>query len=137
VTDRISSKRRSWNMSRIRGKDTKPELVVRSLLHRMGFRYRLHVRTLPCCPDIVLSRWRSIVLVHGCFWHRHRGCNLAYTPKTRGEFWKKKFRDNVRRDRNGQNALLKLGWRVLIVWECEIQDIANLQRKLKAFLRTH
>lgn len=136
MTDRISSERRSWNMSRIRAKDTKPELLVRSLLHRMGFRYRLHVRTLPCCPDIVLPRWRSVVFVHGCFWHRHRGCTLAYTPKTRGGFWEEKFRDNVRRDRIGQNTLLKLGWRVLIVWECEIRDLTSLQRKLKAFLRT-
>lgn len=135
MTDRISSAKRSWNMSRIRSKDTKPEILVRSLLHRMGFRYRLHVHTLPCCPDIVLPKWRSVILVHGCFWHRHRGCNQAYTPKTRSDFWKKKFRDNVRRDRSGQNSLLELGWRVHIVWECETQDIARLQRRLKVFLR--
>ncbi len=117
-------------MSRIRATNTKPELVVRSLLHGMGFRYRLHVRALPGCPDIVLPRWQCIILVHGCFWHRHQGCHLAYTPKSRKAFWNKKFEGNVYRDRNALTKLRHLGWRVLVVWECELQDHDRLTHRL-------
>jgi DNA mismatch endonuclease (patch repair protein) len=130
VTDRISKEKRSWNMSRIRAANTKPELVVRSLLHGMGFRYRLHVRALPGCPDIVLPRWKSAVLVHGCFWHRHQGCHLAYTPKSRKAFWTKKFEGNVNRDKKASTMLRRLGWRVFVVWECELQDHDHLARRL-------
>jgi DNA mismatch endonuclease, patch repair protein len=120
-------------MAQIRAKNTKPEIVVRSLLHRLGFRYRLHVRSLPGCPDIVLRRWRTIILVHGCFWHRHVGCKLAYTPKTRGEFWRKKFHDNVRRDRQHLHDIEALGWRVLVIWECQIRDMNILADRLRHF----
>lgn len=134
VTDIVSKKRRSWNMSRIRAKDTKPEILVRSLLHQMGFRFRLHVRGLAGCPDIVLPRWRSLVFVHGCFWHRHATCGLAYTPKSRKAFWNKKFRDNVRRDRRAIRTLTESGWRVLVVWECEVENLPRLQNKLRIFM---
>jgi len=96
----------------------------------MGFRYRLHVRTLPGCPDIVLPRWKCAVLVHGCFWHRHHGCHLAYTPKSRKAFWTKKFEANVYRDKKALTKLRHLGWRVLVVWECELQDHDRLTRHL-------
>ena len=93
--DLLSQERRSWNMSRIRGKDTMPERLVRSLLHRMGYRFRLHRQDLPGRPDIVLPGRRTVVLVHGCYWHRHDGCRLAYTPKSNQTFWNSKFRENV------------------------------------------
>jgi DNA mismatch endonuclease (patch repair protein) len=118
-------------MSRIRAKDTKPEIVVRSLLHRLGFRYRLHVRDLPGCPDIVLRRWRTIILVHGCFWHRHPGCKQAYTPKTRKKFWLTKFQGNVDRDRKTEQLLREEGWKLIIVWECEANDTEGLTQRFK------
>jgi DNA mismatch endonuclease (patch repair protein) len=132
--DRISVERRSWNMSRIRAKNTKPEVAIRSLLHRMGFRFRLHVRKLPGCPDIVLPRLKSVVLVHGCFWHRHDRCSFAYSPKTHKAFWKKKFDDNTRRDRQHLHDLAKLGWRVLVIWECQIGDLNVIADRLGCFL---
>lgn len=132
--DRISVERRSWNMSRIKAKNTKPEITVRSLLHRMGFRFRLHVRRLPGCPDIVLPRLKSVVFVHGCFWHRHRKCSFAYSPKTRKAFWKSKFEDNVRRDRRHLHDLAELGWRVLVIWECQIRDLNVIADRLGLFL---
>jgi DNA mismatch endonuclease, patch repair protein len=130
MTDRISKKHRSWNMSRIKGKNTKPERVVRSLLHRMGCRFRLHRKDLPGKPDIVLPRYRTVVFVHGCFWHRHPRCRFAYTPKSRVAFWEKKFAENTARDRRNRRELRKHGWRVIVVWECEIRDMAKLRRKL-------
>ena len=132
--DRISKQRRSWNMSRIRGKDTTPEKRVRSLLHRMGYRFRLHVRELPGRPDIVLPKYRAVVFVHGCYWHRHPGCKYAYTPKSRVDFWLQKFEDNVRRDRASSKALTELGWSVCVVWECETRDTERLASKLEAHL---
>lgn len=134
MTDRISEERRSWNMSRIRGKDTAPELIVRSLLHRMGFRFRLHRKDLPGRPDITLPKYRTVVFVHGCYWHRHAGCRLAYTPKSNTEFWKKKFAQNVSRDRRNAAALKKLGWNVITVWQCETEDLEALGQRLKKLL---
>lgn len=122
MTDRISQERRSWNMSRIRGANTKPEILVRSMLHRAGYRFRLHDRKLPGRPDIVLKKYRTVVFVHGCFWHRHEGCPAATTPKTRVEFWNEKFAENVRRDRRNARALAEAGWHVITVWECELKD---------------
>lgn len=107
-------------MSGIRGRDTKPELAVRRYLHGRGFRYRLHARELPGRPDIVLPRHRTVVFVHGCFWHRHEGCRFAYTPKTRQEFWLPKLEGNAVRDARDQQQLADLGWRVEVVWECEV-----------------
>ena len=121
-------------MSRIRGRNTKPELAVRSLLHRLGYRFRLHVRDLPGRPDIVLPRYGLVVLVHGCFWHRHSGCRFCYVPKTRVDFWRKKFEGNIRRDREVQLSLKKIGWRVMVVWECEVKDVRRLNRRLSSRL---
>ena len=106
-------------MAQIRGKDTKPERIVRSILHRLGTRFRLHRKDLLGNPDIVLPRYRLIVLVHGCFWRRHPECRFAYTPKSRIAFWRKKFEQNVERDRNVRDELEALGWRVVVVWECK------------------
>jgi len=107
-------------MSRVRSRNTKPELVVRSLLHRMGFRFRVNRGDLPGRPDIVLPRYKTVVFVHGCFWHRHTGCKRATTPSTRREFWEAKFRANVMRDRRNGRELKKAGWRVIVLWECEV-----------------
>jgi len=119
--DRISEERRSWNMSRIRGKNTKPEIIVRSLLHRMGYRFRMNRRDLPGRPDIVLPKYRTVVLVHGCFWHRHPGCKRATIPATRKQSWVAKFQDNVERDKRNKRELRRAGWQVITLWECQIQ----------------
>jgi DNA mismatch endonuclease, patch repair protein len=118
--DSISKKRRSWNMSRIRSKDTKPELIVRSFLHRKGYRFRLHKKDLPGIPDIVLPKFKIAVLVHGCFWHRHSGCKYAYSPKSNVAKWNKKFEDNVKRDEKVNKDLKSLGWNTITIWECEV-----------------
>ena len=130
--DTISAEHRKWNMSRIRAKDTKPERSVRSLLHRMGFRFRLHRKDLPGSPDIVLPGRKTVVLVNGCYWHRHPGCRYAYTPKSNREFWQSKFDENVERDRLQNAQLNHLGWRIVIVWECETKDTCTLGRRLRA-----
>ena len=114
-------------MSGIRGKDTKPEIVVRRFLHRMGFRFRLHRRDLPGRPDIVLPKYRTAVEVRGCFWHRHEGCLFAYTPKSNREFWETKLNGNRDRDRRNLRELTHLGWRVIEIWECELADDRLLQ----------
>lgn len=126
MTDKISKEQRSWNMSRIRSKDTLPEKRVRSFLHREGFRFRLHVKKLPGSPDIVLAKYKTVIFVHGCYWHRHSGCKFAYNPKTRVEFWKEKFRQNIERDQRNEARLLESGWSVLTVWECETTDKTRL-----------
>jgi DNA mismatch endonuclease, patch repair protein len=118
-------------MSRIRAKDTKPELAVRSLLHRLGFRFRIHVKRLPGCPDIVLPKLKTVVFVNGCFWHRHRNCKFAYSPKSRKAFWEEKFRANVMRDRQRQRDLRRLGWTVHVVWECQAREIADLDKLVR------
>ena len=123
MVDTISEERRSWNMSRIRSKNTKPELVVRSLLHRMGFRFRLHVKDLPGKPDIVLPKYKTVILIHGCFWHRHEGCSNATIPRSRTEWWIEKFQKNTERDRKAISALENMGYRVFVVWECEIKRL--------------
>ena len=118
-------------MSRIRGRNTGPERVVRSLLHRMGLRFRLHKSELPGRPDIVLAKWHAVMLVHGCFWHRHAGCQFTYTPKSRSEFWNRKFQQNVARDKLVRHQLRSLGWRVLVVWECQTRFPERLARRLQ------
>jgi DNA mismatch endonuclease (patch repair protein) len=120
--DRLTKEKRSWNMSRIRSKNTKPEKRLRSLLHRVGYRFRINVKRLPGSPDIALPKYRTIIFVHGCFWHRHAGCKYAYTPKSRIEFWENKFRNTIERDQKKANALEASGWQVLVVWECELKN---------------
>jgi DNA mismatch endonuclease, patch repair protein len=129
------SAHRSWNMSRIRSKNTRPELRVRSIMHRLGYRFRLHGQKLPGTPDLVLARQRTVVFVHGCFWHRHSGCRLAYNPKSRIDFWRAKFEANVRRDRSVRRQLRKVGWRVVTVWECELADPEKLARRLQRVIK--
>ena len=116
------SEQRSRNMSAIKSKNTKPEIAVRKLLHSMGYRFRLHRKDLPGSPDIVLPKYKTVIFVHGCFWHRHENCKYATTPKTRKEFWEKKFRENINRDKLNQENLSSKGWKIIIVWECEIKD---------------
>ncbi len=123
-------------MSRIRGRDTKPEVAVRSVLHSLGFRFRLHRKDLPGRPDIVLARHQTVVFVHGCFWHRHARCRFAYRPKSNIAFWSQKFRSNVVRDRRDRRHLHGLGWRVVVVWECEAVDRAALAKRLHSALAT-
>ena len=120
MVDIISKEKRSWNMSRIRGKDTKPELVIRSLLHKMGYRFRLHKKDLPGKPDITLPKYKTAIFVHGCFWHRHKGCKYAYIPKSRVDFWQRKFNENIERDKIKQVGLKEAGWKVIEIWECQI-----------------
>lgn len=119
MTDKLTAEKRSWNMSRIRSKDTKPEIIVRSYLHRKGFRFRLHSKKLPGKPDIVLKKYKIVIFVHGCFWHRHKNCKNATVPESNFKFWKDKFAYNVKRDKQIQKELLKFGWKVLVIWECE------------------
>ena len=128
--DTISSEHRSWNMSRIKSCDTKPELIVRSLLHHKGYRFRLHRKDLPGKPDIVLPRFKKIILVHGCYWHRHEGCKLAYNPKSRVSFWQNKFNQNVKRDKIVRKELSQMGWQVYVIWECETKKIDLLEKRI-------
>jgi DNA mismatch endonuclease (patch repair protein) len=137
MADVVDQQTRSRMMAGIRGMNTKPEMVVRRALHAEGFRYRLHVASLPGRPDIVLPKHRAVVLVHGCFWHRHEGCRFATTPATRSEFWEEKFRQNVVRDRKSEQALRALGWRVATLWECDIRNLDDeALRRLLNWLRS-
>ncbi len=123
MADIVSKKIRSRMMSRIRSRDTKPELLLRKYLHANGFRYSLRKRRdLPCQPDLILPKYRAAIFVHGCFWHRHKGCSYATTPKTNVEFWEHKFGKNVERDSICEKELTKMGWRVITVWECELKE---------------
>jgi DNA mismatch endonuclease (patch repair protein) len=132
--DTLTPEERSKLMGRIRGKNTKPELLVRSLLHRAGYRFSLHRKNLPGKPDIVLRKYKTVVFVHGCFWHRHTGCKVASTPKSNTEFWQAKFDRNVSNDRNHRRALKNLGWHVLTVWECELRHPEKVLAKLRGKL---
>ena len=136
MVDTLTPAERAERMRRVKGRDTRPELTVRRLLHRLGYRFRLHRRDLPGRPDIVLPRHRVAIFVHGCFWHRHGDpqCRLARVPKSRLEFWLPKFSANQARDRRDQRALSDLGWRILVVWECELRDKEQLENKLRQCL---
>ncbi len=134
MADRISPEARSENMSRIRNADTGPEMTVRRLVFAMGYRYRLHRRDLPGCPDLVFPAKRKAVFVHGCFWHRHQGCKYGYTPKSRVDFWISKLEGNRARDNKNLAELELLGWEVLTVWECEIVDPDLLRDRINKFL---
>jgi DNA mismatch endonuclease (patch repair protein) len=135
MVDRLTPQRRSWLMSQVRGKDTFPELAVRKIVHKLGLRYRLHQTSLPGKPDLVLAKHRMIIFVNGCFWHRHEGCRKATTPSTRKEFWQHKFSRNLKRDIQNQSALKQLGWRVIVVWECETKNNRRLEQLLRRKLR--
>jgi DNA mismatch endonuclease, patch repair protein len=122
MADVHSKKIRSYNMSRIRSKDTKPEILVRKFLHSKGFRFRLHAKNLPGKPDIVLPKYKTVIFVHGCFWHGHKGCKYFVIPKTRTEWWLNKINTNIANDKKKERTLKLLGWRVIHVWECELKN---------------
>lgn len=122
MADRISKEHRSWNMSRIRGKDTDIEKMVRSYLFSRGFRFRKNDKRYPGKPDVVLPKYKTVIFVNGCFWHRHEGCKYATTPKTNIEFWIEKFNRNVENDKLHIKQLQEMGWRVITIWECELKD---------------
>ena len=135
MVDKLTPDKRSRLMASIGQKNTKPELAVRSALHRLGYRFRLHRKDLPGRPDIVLPRYRVIILVHGCFWHQHRGCSLSSRPTTNSAFWQEKFRANKERDERNVRDLEAMGWRVHIIWECETKNRGELIRRLEGLLR--
>jgi DNA mismatch endonuclease, patch repair protein len=132
--DILKPDQRSALMSRIQGKNTKPEIIVRRLAHALGYRFRLHRRDLPGSPDLVFPRLGKVIFVHGCFWHRHSRCKYAYSPKSNNAFWEKKFSNNIERDREVIKKLRKLGWDVLVIWECETSDQSALTHRLSSFL---
>jgi len=121
MTDVHSKETRSYNMSRIRSKDTKPEMLVRKFLHKNGFRYRLHVKVLPGKPDIVLPKYKTVIFIHGCFWHGHEGCKYYVVPKTRTEWWLHKIGTNIYNDTNAETALKNGGWKIIKIWECQLK----------------
>jgi DNA mismatch endonuclease (patch repair protein) len=126
---------RSYNMSQIRGKDTKPEMLVRKFLHAQGFRYRLHVKDLPCKPDIVLPKYETVIFVHGCFWHGHKNCKYYVIPKTRTEWWLEKINKNIENDKKAVKELKRMGWRVINVWECGLKK-EKIDKLLKQLIKT-
>jgi len=134
MTDVLTKKQRSYNMSRIRGKNTQPEMIVRSLVHQMGYRYSLHKKNLPSQPDIVLTRYRKIIFVHGCFWHMHKCRYGKVVPKTHRKFWQTKRQGNVARDKKNIRELKKAGWKILVIWECQVKNIKTVQAKIHRFL---
>jgi len=137
MADVHSKETRSYNMSRIRSKDTKPEMLVRKFLHKNGFRFRLHVKNLPGKPDIVLPKYKTVIFVNGCFWHGHTGCKYYVVPKTNTEFWLNKINTNVVKDERSINSLKILGWKVITTWECELKKDTkeNLTKKLFSLLK--
>lgn len=134
MADQLDPKARSSLMARIKGKDTRPEMLVRRAAHAMGYRFRLHRRDLPGTPDLVFPSKRKVLFVHGCFWHRHEGCRRATTPSTRAELWHAKFSRNMARDAANEDALKKLGWSVGVLWECQTKSDPELRSRLAAFL---
>lgn len=134
MVDTLSTSERSRIMSLVKGKNTRPEMIVRRLLHGAGFRYRLHDAKLPGKPDLVFSGKRKVIFVHGCFWHRHEGCPLARIPKSNQEFWLTKLEGNKARDESNQRKLHEAGWGTLVIWECEMGDLDSLERRLRRFI---
>lgn len=131
MADKLSAKRRSWNMSRIKSRDTTPELAVRLALRKLGYKYRLHRRDLPGKPDIVLPKYRVVIFVHGCFWHQHAGCIDCSDPKTNTKYWRPKLLANVKRDRKYRRRLRRIGWTAIMIWECQTKKAENLRDRLK------
>ena len=136
MTDVHTKEQRSRNMAAIRSKNTKPEILVRSYLHRNGYRFRLKSSYLQCNPDIILPKYKTVIFVHGCYWHRHRGCKLAYNPKSRIDFWQKKFGENISRDKKVEQELASLGYRVFTIWECQTKDLNILHKQLHPIIKT-
>lgn len=134
VVDTLTKRERSERMALVRSKHTKPELAIRRLVHGMGFRYRLHGNKLPGRPDLVFPARRKAIFVHGCFWHRHRGCKLARIPKSRVRFWKEKLEGNRKRDARNMTRIRRLGWSYLVIWECQLGKLESLSRKIRKFL---
>ncbi|MCA1535047.1 DNA mismatch endonuclease Vsr [Bradyrhizobium sp. NBAIM03] len=132
--DHITPARRSWLMSRVKSRNTGPELRVRKVAHALGYRFTLHSSSLPGKPDLTFPRLRSVIFVHGCFWHRHQSCSKASMPNSRPEFWAAKFKRNVERDTRVRSELRRRGWRVCVVWECETKKPAVLRSKVRRFL---
>lgn len=135
MTQPDSADIRSAQMRLIRSKDTKTELALRRALHRLGYRYRLHARDLPGTPDLVFPKFRKVLFIHGCFWHRHTGCVKTRTPKSNLDYWTPKFARNIERDKQSQVALNATGWQYLIIWECELRRIDEAAEKVVAFLK--
>lgn len=136
MADTISPEHRSWNMSRIKDKDTKPEVKVRSWLFKQGFRFRKNDRRYPGRPDVVLPKYHTVIFVNGCFWHHHEGCQFAYIPKSRTDFWLKKFKANQVNDKLQRDALEQMGWHVIVVWECELKkDFEGVMKRIESSLR--
>jgi len=134
MTDSFSPRKRSWIMRRVASKDTSPEILVRSLIHKLGYRFRLHRNDLPGCPDIVFPSKKKIIFVHGCFWHGHSCSRGARIPKTNTEYWKRKIDKNIARDRQNLETLKSMGWECLVVWECELKDREKLSGSISTFL---
>jgi DNA mismatch endonuclease (patch repair protein) len=134
MPDLVSASVRSRIMSSVKQRHTKPEMVVRSLLHRLGYRFRLHQKDLPGSPDIVLAKYRTAIFVHGCFWHQHENCGKSRRPSSNQEYWNKKLDENISRDKRKEDELSQLGWRVAIVWQCETTNIESLSENLKNLL---
>lgn len=136
MTDRISKEKRSWNMSRIQGKNTKPEVKVRSWLFRRGFRFRKNDARYPGKPDVVLPKYHTVIFVNGCFWHHHEGCPYAYIPKSRTDFWMKKFKTNQINDKLQRDQLESMGWKVITIWECELKkDFEGVMNRVVKAMR--
>lgn len=139
MADVHSKETRSYNMSRIKSKDTKPEMLVRKFLHKNGFRYRLHVKDMPGKPDIVLPKYKTVIFIHGCFWHGHQGCKYYVVPKTRTEWWLNKINSNINNDIIAEEALKTLGWSIITIWECKLKKaiaedtLTNLLANLKSY----
>ena len=134
MVDSLDQAARSAVMARVRGKNTRPEMIVRKLVFAAGYRYRLHVRKLPGSPDLVFPSRKKVIFVHGCFWHRHEGCALARIPKSRVAFWVDKLNGNRARDARNLDALTQAGWQTLVVWECQLGDLMALEEEISRFL---
>jgi DNA mismatch endonuclease, patch repair protein len=134
--DVFKKEKRSWLMSRVKGVDTAPELLIRSLLHRMGYRFRLHVFDLPGKPDIVLPRHRKVIFVNGCFWHGHKRCRRSALPETNRDFWEQKISKTAKRDQRNIRQLRKAGWKVLTIWQCKMTDIEKVDHKILQFMNS-
>jgi len=134
MADHLTAEKRSWNMSRIRSKDTSPEKTVRSILHKMGYRFRLHRKDLPGKPDIVLRKYNTVIFCHGCFWHQHPGCKRATIPKSNTDYWIPKLRKNISRFSSVEKELKDKGWKVAVIWECETRRPNELAKKIEGIL---